>query len=89
MKKEKKNNPVLKHTLLEFDAKLLENEIWLTTEEAMLHLNLSRSTIYRLRKNQDIPTFKLGGIPMYPKHFLNKLFIQKSISNLEKNAIGS
>ena len=67
MKNEKKNLPVKEHTHLKFEAHLLENEIWLTTEEIMEHLNVSRSTIYRLRKKHNIPNFKLGHSPMYPK----------------------
>jgi excisionase family DNA binding protein len=83
MKKQKKQKPVLQSTHVEFDAHLLENEVWLTTEEAMAHLNISRSTIYRLRKHKHIPNFKLGNIPMYPKHLLNKLFMQKAMKNVK------
>jgi len=83
MKKEKKNLTVPKKTYLEFDIRLLENEIWLTTEEAMIHLNISRSTIYRLRKQKNIPNLKVGNSTIYPKHLLNKLFIQKAILNVE------
>ena len=72
MKKEKKNKPALQNTHLEFDPHLLENEVWLTTEQAMTHLNVSRSTMYRLRKQHNIPSFKLGHIPIYPKFLLNK-----------------
>ncbi|NJB83754.1 helix-turn-helix domain-containing protein [Wenyingzhuangia aestuarii] len=74
---------MLKHKHLEFDARLFENEVWLTTEGAMDYLKVSRSTIYRLRKHHQIPSFKLGRIPMYPKHLLNKLFLQKSLSNIQ------
>lgn len=83
MKNKKKAKPVLQNNHLEFDAHLLENEVWLTTEKAMAHLNVSRSTMYRLRKQHNIPSFKLGNSPMYPKHLLNKLFLNKSIGNVE------
>jgi excisionase family DNA binding protein len=83
MKKEKQHALVPQKPHLEFDSNLLENEVWLTTEQAMAHLNVSRSTMYRLRKQHDIPNFKLGHSPMYPKHLLNKLFIHKAISNVK------
>lgn len=82
MKKEKKEKPTVQHRHLEFDAQLLQNEEWLTTEQAMAHLNVSRSTMYRLRKQHNIPNFKLGRIPMYPKHLLNKLFMHKALGNV-------
>ncbi|WP_139957987.1 helix-turn-helix domain-containing protein [Flavicella sediminum] len=84
MKKEKKNTVTSEDNHLEFDAHLLENEVWLTTEEIMEHLHVSRSTIYRLRKQHHIPSFKLGRSPMYPKHLLNKLFLQKSLRNIKQ-----
>ncbi|ARV05668.1 hypothetical protein BTO04_02680 [Polaribacter sp. SA4-10] len=84
MKKEKKYKPVLQNTHLEFDPHLTENEVWLTTEQAMVHLNVSRSTMYRLRKQHNIPSFKLGHSPMYPKHLLNKLFMRKALGNVNK-----
>jgi excisionase family DNA binding protein len=83
MKKKKKKLPVTEHKHLEFDAHLLESEKWLTTQGAMAHLKVSRSTIYRLRKKHNIPNFKLGRSPLYPKHLLNKYFIQKSIRNVK------
>ncbi len=82
MKKEKKYQPAVQNTHLEFDSYLLENEVWLTTEQAMEYLNVSRSTMYRLRKQHNIPSFKLGHIPIYPKHLLNKLFIHMALGNI-------
>lgn len=84
MKKEKKNQPAFQNTHLKFDAHLLEKEVWLTTEEAMAYLNVSRSTMYRLRKQHDIPNLKIGRSPMYPKYLLNKLFIRKALGNVNK-----
>mgnify|MGYP003636549923 CR=1 FL=1 len=87
MNKEKENPPkkVVQNPQVEFDARLFENEVWLTTEEVMTHLNVSRSTMYRLRKKHNIPSCKLGKMPMYPKHLLNKLFIHKALGNVKKN----
>lgn len=89
MKKEKKHPPALQNAHLEFDAHLLENEVWLTTEQAMAHLNVSRSTMYRLRKQHNIPSFKLGHSPMYPKHLLNKLFMRKALGNVKKSEVNN
>ena len=85
MKNEKKKQPALQNTHLDFDAQLLKKEEWLTTEEVMKHLNVSRSTLYRLRKKHNIPNFKLGRIPIYPRHLLNKVFMHKALSNISKS----
>ncbi len=84
MKKENPPKKVVQNPHVEFDARLLENETWLTTEDVIEHLNVSRSTLYRLRKKHNIPSFKLGNIPMYPKHLLNKLFMHKALGNVSK-----
>ncbi|MFK8061467.1 MAG: helix-turn-helix domain-containing protein [Polaribacter sp.] len=82
MKKEKQPKPEVQNTYLEFDSNLFKNEVWFTTEQMMAYLKVSRSTIYRLRKKNNIPSFKLGHIPIYPKHLLNKLFIRKALGNM-------
>ncbi|WP_179315340.1 helix-turn-helix domain-containing protein [Winogradskyella undariae] len=83
MKKQHTNHPELQGFHLEFSANFFENEIWLTIEQAMAHLNVSRSTIYRLRKEHSIPCFKLGNTPMFPKHLLNKILLQRAIRNVK------
>ena len=83
----KKKNPTkreAKKMRLEFDPRLLENEVWLTNQQITTHLNISRSTLYRLRKKHNIPSFKLGGTPIYPKHLLNKLFLRKAMGNVDE-----
>ena len=89
MKSKKPQKPVNQNPHLEFDAHLLENEEWLTTEQAMIHLNVSRSTMYRLRKQHNVPNFKLGRSPMYQKKLLNKLFIRKSLRNVKQKETSS
>ncbi|WP_179375725.1 helix-turn-helix domain-containing protein [Winogradskyella wichelsiae] len=84
MKKEDNNKPVVQGIHLEFDTHSLENEIWLTINETMQHLNVSRSTIYRQRKANRIPSFKLGNTPMFPKHLLNKILLQRAIRNVKE-----
>lgn len=84
--KKKKQPPTGQQTShLQFDDYLLEKEIWLTTEEAMAYLNVSRSTMYRLRKNHHIPSTKIGHSPMYPKCLLNKFLINRAIRNVKED----
>jgi len=89
MKNEKKQKPTPKNqnNHVKIGNKLLKNEVWLTSEEAMVHLNISKSTLYRMRKKKNIPSFKLGGIPMYPKYLLNRIFLNKSLNNLKKSLL--
>ncbi len=82
MKKENQQKLSLKNMHFEFDAQLLANEVWLTTEEVMAYLKISKSTLYRLRKQHNIPNFKLGNMPIFPKHLLNKLFLIKALQNI-------
>jgi excisionase family DNA binding protein len=83
-KKPKKPKPTPVNKDVKIDAKLIKNEEWLTTEEMLKHLNISRSTLYRLRKKHQIIAVKIGSSPMFPKNLLNKILILKSISNLEE-----
>lgn len=83
MKKEKKDTSVSENPYLEFDTQLFKNEEWLTTEEVMQYLNVSRSTMYRLRKRQIIPSLKVGNMPMYPKLLLNRVFLPKALQALK------
>lgn len=85
MKKSKKKKSRFLKQLTEHESFVINDEIWLTTEEAMAYLKVSRSTIYRLRKKHNIPNFKLGSIPLFPKNILTKYLINQSISNLKKD----
>ena len=84
MKKENQPQKGQKIPHLEFNDDLAEKEIWLTTEGAMAHLKVSRSTMYRWRKKQHIPSTKIGNIPMYPKCLLNTFLINRSIGNVKE-----
>lgn len=84
MKKEKKHTVVSENPYLELDTELFKNEEWLTTEEVMKYLKTSRSTIYRLRKRQIIPSLKVGNMPMYPKLLLNRVFLSKALHPLKR-----
>lgn len=82
MKKENQQPKGLPKDYFTIGSYSLENEVWITTEQAMQHLKVSRSTMYRLRKQYNIPNLKIGGSPMFPKHLLNKVLITRSIKNV-------
>lgn len=72
--------PQSKLTTQIIDAQMTQNEEWLTTADIMRHFKLSRSSLYRLRNKNQIPAFKLGGTMMFPKNFINKLMLLKSVN---------
>ena len=84
MKKENQPPTGVQISHFEFNDHLVQKEEWLTTEEAMVHLNVSRSTMYRLRKKQNIPSTKIGHSPMYPKCLLNTFLINRAIGNVKE-----
>lgn len=65
------------------DPIFANDEEWYTTEDLMRHLNISRSTLYRLRVNNALPAFKLGNIIVYPKRLINVTLLKKAIQNLK------
>ena len=65
------------------NGKIANNEEWFTTEDVIRHLKISRSSLYRLRTKQLIPSYKLGGTIVYPKSLINKLLLNKSIKNIK------
>lgn len=68
------------------DGALAKDEEWLTTEGVMKHLNMSKSSVYRLREKKLIPAFKLGGIIMYPKSLINKILLNGSLKDLDPDS---
>jgi predicted DNA-binding transcriptional regulator AlpA len=68
------------------DGTLAKDEEWLTTEDVMKHLNLSKSSVYRLRVKKQIPAFKLGGIIVYPKSLINKILLNNALKGLDPDA---
>ncbi|MGM5470343.1 helix-turn-helix domain-containing protein [Flavobacteriaceae bacterium LMO-SS05] len=73
--------------LLAIDPQMTSNEEWYTTEAVMEHLNMSRSSVYRLRIKKELPAYKLGRVIVYPKSLINKILLLKSIQNLKTNRI--
>lgn len=84
-KKKSKKQPRLNDGHLKFDAELLKNEVWLTTQEVLKHLKISRSTLFRMRLVYNIPSIKLGRSPMYPKYLLNKILLMRAYNNLKSS----
>ena len=70
---------------LSIDPILANDEEWYTTEDLMRHLNISRSTLYRLRVNHKLPAFKLGNIIVYPKRLINVTLLKKALQNLKQH----
>ena len=70
------------HDLNLIDPAMASTEEWYTTEDVMKHLNMSRSSVYRLRVNNQIPAYKLGNVLVYPKSLINKILLHKALQNL-------
>ena len=73
------NDPIV------IDPNMANNEEWYTTEAVMKHLNLSRSSVYRLRVKNELPAYKLGHVIVFPKSLINKILLHKSLQNLNKS----
>ena len=54
-----------------------EEEIFLDNVQVKKLLNVSDSTLYRLRKRVDIPFAVIGGRTYYPKKMLTKALLEK------------
>ncbi|SDR95904.1 Helix-turn-helix domain-containing protein [Polaribacter sp. KT25b] len=65
-----------------YDARMMENEKFLTTQEATEHFKVSRSTLYRLRKKLLIPVSKIGSRPIYPLLLLNTTFSKRAVQSI-------
>ena len=68
---------------LNIDPILANDEEWYTTEDLMRHLNISRSTLYRLRVNNKLPAFKMGNIIVYPKRLINVTLLKQALQNFK------
>lgn len=53
------------------------NEVWLTSEEVMLFFKISKSTLWRWNRDQQLPRCLVGGTYYYPKHFIEQLMLHK------------
>ena len=87
MKPSKQQHPKPLHTFdaqqpLFVDAKMAQNEEWYTIESLMLHLNVSRSSVYRMRNANLLPCYKLGRTVVFPKSLINKMMLLKSLQDM-------
>lgn len=53
------------------------NEVWLTSDEVMLFFKISKSTLWRWNRDQQLPRCLVGGTHYYPKHFIEKFMMHK------------
>jgi excisionase family DNA binding protein len=74
--------PINESNTLRIDAAMAKDEVWLTTEDVMKHLNMSRSSVYRLRVSNKLPAYRLGRTIMYPKSFINTFLLSNAVNNL-------
>ena len=65
------------------DPVMASNEEWYTTEDVMKHLNMSRSSVYRLRVKNELPSYKLGHIIVFPKSLINKILLLMALQNIQ------
>ena len=59
-------------------------EIWLDSAQVMRLLNISESTLYRLRKRGQIPYTRMGGLYYYPKHTLSEWITDDALNRFKR-----
>ncbi len=59
------------------NPKHLKDEVWITSAYALQYFKVSRSTLYRWRKNKQVPYTKVGGVIYFPKIYIQQLMGQK------------
>ncbi|MHA7943239.1 helix-turn-helix transcriptional regulator [Formosa sp. 3Alg 14/1] len=64
MTKTSPNLPQIQNENIHLDSQFYKDEEWLNTDQVIAYLNISRSTLYRLRKYHRIPSLKLGRCPI-------------------------
>ena len=63
--------------------------VWLSERQACAYLAISRSSLYRMRKNGEIPFAKVGRLLRYAMHDLNQYLLQKQVHALPSPISGS
>lgn len=81
----KPNQNQVEFSSMTMDAQMVANEEWYTINDIMQHFNISRSSVYRLRNNKQLPAHKLGGIIVFPKSLINKLLMDKALCQVISN----
>jgi predicted DNA-binding transcriptional regulator AlpA len=57
---------------------------WLYSTEVMDMLQISESTLRRMRKKGEIPCEKIGGTYRYPSIYLDKILLEKTMERFHK-----
>lgn len=65
-----------RHVISMLKASVKEEEL-LDSASVKQRLNISDSTLYRMRKNKDIPFRKVGKLYYYPKSYFTQEILQK------------
>lgn len=60
-------------------------KMWLTQQEAMSYLNISRTQLYLLRKKFKIPYTQLGRKLMFKKEDLDDLLMKNYVGSKQSN----
>jgi len=81
----KPNQNLVAFSSMIMDAQMVANEEWYTISDIMRLFGISRSSVYRLRNNKQLPVYKLGGIIVFPKSLTNKLLMDKALSQVHDN----
>ena len=58
---------------------MMTNNDLLTVKEVLKYLRISRTSLYRLIKEQDFPCIKLGGKLLFRKHEIDKYLETKKV----------
>ena len=74
---------------LPLDKSLSKDEEWLSLKDMTRYLKISRSTISRLVQTNKIPSIKLGGTLVFPKHLTNNILQNQSLKDLDINDLNN
>ena len=65
---------------------VIKDEEWLSIKDVTNYLKISRSTVNRLVQSNKIPSIKLGGTLVFPKHLINNILQNQSLKGLDLKA---
>ncbi|MDR6966128.1 hypothetical protein J2X31_000121 [Flavobacterium arsenatis] len=63
----------------------IKDEEYYDNSDLKRMFNTSESTLYRMRRDQELPYQKLRGKICYPKSYFNTTFLQKCLDRLSKS----
>lgn len=80
-----KRQPSKLTSALPLDKALSKDEEWLSLKDETRHLKISRSTVNRLVQANKIPSLKLGGTLVFPKHLINNILQNQALQGFDIN----